>query len=165
MKKIKVGLGTCGISAGGELVFNKLDEEIKKRNLDVELTETGCMGMCYEEPMIEIEDNGDSYLYSKFTTDKVDRILDEHIVNNHPVEEWIIRSSEVSKEANFLDNQNRIVLRNCGVINPSSIEDYLLQKGYEAIKDVLKNKTPQEVIDMIKDSGLRGRGGGGFQPG
>ncbi|MBU1100903.1 MAG: NADH-quinone oxidoreductase subunit NuoF [Bacteroidetes bacterium] len=163
--KIKVGLGTCGISAGGELVYNKLESVIKERNLNVELCETGCMGMCYEEALVEIEENGESFLYAKVTEDKVERIVEDHVVNRNPVEEWIIRSSEISKEDSFLKNQNRIVLRNCGVINPSVIDEYIAKKGYEAIKDAVKNKTPQEVINIIKESGLRGRGGGGFSTG
>lgn len=165
MMKIKVGLGTCGISAGGELVYNKLESVIKERNLNVELCETGCMGMCYEEALVEIEENGESFLYAKVTEDKVERIVEDHVVNRNPVEEWIIRSSEISKEDSFLKNQNRIVLRNCGVINPSVIDEYIAKKGYEAIKDAVKNKTPQEVINIIKESGLRGRGGGGFSTG
>jgi NADH-quinone oxidoreductase subunit F len=75
MKTIKVGLGTCGISAGGELVFNKLKGEIESRHLDIDLKETGCMGMCYEEVLIEVNDGNENYLYSKVTVDKVGRII------------------------------------------------------------------------------------------
>ncbi len=165
MKKIKVGLGTCGISAGGELVYNKLSEEIKLRELEVELSETGCMGMCYEEALVEIEDDDQSYLYSKVTADKVNRILEDHVVNNNPVEEWLIRSSEITKEDTFIENQERIVLRNCGLINPSSIEDYIEEDGYKAIEKTLSEYTPEDVINIISESGLRGRGGGGFPTG
>ncbi len=165
MKKIKVGLGTCGISAGGELVFNKLKEEIKTRNLGIEVNETGCMGMCYEEALVEVVDDNDSFLYSNVTVDKVGRIVNEHLINNKPVIEWIIKSNEVSKEDAFLKNQKRIVLRNCGVIDPTSIDEYIEQDGYKAIEKVLKNFTQQEVIDLIIKSGLRGRGGAGFTTG
>ena len=165
MKIVKVGLGTCGISAGGQLVYNKLKEEIDAKKLDVELKETGCMGMCYEEVLVEVEDNGENYLYSKVTVDKAGKILNEHLINDKPVTEWIIKSSSINKEEAFLKNQNRIVLRNCGVIDPTSIEEYISNNGYKAVQEVLKNNSPIEVIDSIIKSGLRGRGGGGFSTG
>jgi NADH-quinone oxidoreductase subunit F len=165
MKKIKVGLGTCGISAGGRQVFDKLKELLNNKNLQVELIETGCMGMCYEEVLVEVENEEDKYLYSKVTVDKVGRIINEHILKNQPVKEWIIRSKDISKEASFLNNQKRIVLRNCGEINPSSIDDYIESQGYQAIQKVLDSYSPTEVIDDIIKSGLRGRGGGGFSTG
>lgn len=165
MKSIKVGLGTCGISAGGELVFDKINELVESLNLDVEVSETGCNGMCYEEVLLEIEDDDDKYLYSKVTSAKVGRIINEHIINNHPVTEWIIKSKEISKEDSFINKQNKIVLRNCGEINPLSIEDYKARQGYQAIQDVINNHSQEDVINIIKKSGLRGRGGGGFSTG
>ena len=165
MKKVKVGLGTCGISAGGELVFNKLKEEIKTNNLEIEVNETGCMGMCYEEALVEVVDDNDSFLYSNVTVDKVGRIVNEHLIKNKPVIEWIIKSNEVSKEEAFLKNQKRIVLRNCGVIDPTSIDEYIERDGYKATENVLKNFSQLEVIDFIIKSGLRGRGGAGFTTG
>ena len=165
MKKIKVGLGTCGISAGGEKIFNKLKEEIDNGHLEAELCETGCMGMCYEEALVEVEDENDRYLYSKVSVDKVGRIINEHIINGQPVKDWIIKSKEISKEDSFLKKQTRIVLRNCGEINPASIDDYISKKGYQAIQKVLNEYSRADVIDIITKSGLRGRGGGGFLTG
>lgn len=165
MKRIKVGLGTCGVSAGAELVYDKFKEELEFNHLHIELNETGCMGMCYAETLVEVEDEQDSYLYSKVTKDKVSRIVNEHLINNHPITDWIIKSKEIDKEESFLKNQTRIVLRNCGVINPNSIEDYALRNGYKAIEQVLSSYLPLEVIDSIIKSGLRGRGGGGFLTG
>lgn len=165
MKKIKVGLGTCGISAGGELVFNKLKEEIASHKLEVELSETGCMGMCYDEALVEVEENGDSFLYSNVTVDRVGRIVIDHLINNKPIQEWIVNGTESSTEDTFLQKQKRIVLRNCGVIDPNSIEEYIARGGYEAIQKVLNTKTPEEVIETVIKSGLRGRGGGGFSTG
>lgn len=165
MKRIKVGLGTCGVSAGAELVYDKFKEELEFNHLHIELNETGCMGMCYEETLVEVEDEQDSYLYSKVTKDKVSRIVNEHLINNHPITDWIIKSKEIDKEESFLKNQTRIVLRNCGIINPNSIEDYTLRNGYKAIEQVLTGYLPLEVIDSIIKSGLRGRGGGGFLTG
>lgn len=165
MKTIKVGLGTCGISAGGESVYNKLKDEINSKKLDVELNETGCMGMCYEEVLVEIVDNGSSCLYSNVTVDKVGRIVNDHLINDHPVIEWIIQNKDISKTEDFLKNQKRIVLRNCGVIDPTCIEDYMRYDGYKAVQTVLMNHSREEVIEIIIRSGLRGRGGGGFSTG
>ncbi len=165
MKKIKVGLGTCGISAGGELIFNKFKEELRSKNIDAELSETGCMGMCYEEALVEIEDEKNSCLYSKVTVDKVGKIVNEHLINGNPVSEWVIKSNESCKEESFFKNQKRIVLRNCGVINPNIIDEYISRDGYKAIQTVIENYSPEEVIDQIIKSGLRGRGGGGFSTG
>ncbi|MGA7721624.1 MAG: NADH-quinone oxidoreductase subunit NuoF [Ignavibacteriaceae bacterium] len=165
MKRVKVGLGTCGLSAGGGSIFNKFKEEIRDNNLQVELCETGCMGMCYEEVIVEIEDENDSYLYSKISVDKVGRIVNEHLINNNPVKNWIIRSKDICLEESFLNKQTRIVLRNCGVINPASIDEYIAKDGYKALQTVLKNFSGKDVIEEITKSGLRGRGGGGFQTG
>ena len=165
MKRIKVGLGTCGISAGGQLVYDKLKEEIETRNLPVELTETGCMGMCYEEVLVEVEDENANHLYSKVTVSRLGKIIEDHIINGKPVAEWIVKNDEINKEEEFLKYQNRIVLRNCGVIDPTSIEEYIAHDGYKAIETVLKGYSPIDVIDAIIKSGLRGRGGGGFTTG
>ncbi|MEW6509194.1 MAG: NADH-quinone oxidoreductase subunit NuoF [Bacteroidota bacterium] len=165
MKKIKVGLGTCGISAGGQLVFEKFKEELKLKNIDAELSETGCLGMCYEEALVEIEDENNDVLYSKVTIDKVGKIVNEHLINGNPVKDWIIKSNEHSEEESFFKNQKRIVLRNCGVINPSSIEEYIANDGYKALQTVIEKYSSDEVIDIIIKSGLRGRGGGGFSTG
>lgn len=165
MKKIKVGLGTCGISAGGLSVFNKFKEELFSETLDYELCETGCMGMCYQEVLVEVEDGSDTTLYSKMTPDKVSRIIKEHLLNNLPVKEWVIKNSTCSSEESFLKKQTRIVLRNCGVIDPSVIEEYIERDGYKAIRKVLSSYTREKVIDIITRSGLRGRGGGGFLTG
>jgi NADH-quinone oxidoreductase subunit F len=165
MKRVKVGLGTCGLSAGGESIFNKFKEEIRDKNLQVELCETGCMGMCYAEALVEIEDEHDSYLYSKVSVDKVGKIVNEHLINNNPVKNWIIRSKDIYSEESFLKKQTRIVLRNCGVINPASIDEYIAKDGYRALQNVLKNFSREWVIEEVTKSGLRGRGGGGFPTG
>jgi NADH-quinone oxidoreductase subunit F len=164
--EIKVGLGTCGISAGGSAVYEELERELKNNQLkNVELKETGCMGMCYEEVLVEVIDNGFKTLYSKVTTEKVARIINEHIINNQPVKEWIVEADENNLDEDFLENQHRIVLRNCGLINPASIDEYIEQKGYEAIQKTLKEYSQEEVIESVIESGLRGRGGGGFLTG
>ena len=166
MQTIKVGLGTCGISAGGEKVFYALKNELAKHDIPVELKETGCMGMCYHEPLVEISDgNGHQYLYGDITVEKVPKLVSTQIISKEPIDEWIIRSDKPSADDSFLDKQKRIVLRNCGVIDPKSIDEYIATGGYEAIQKVLRETTPDQVIQSIIDSGLRGRGGGGFLTG
>ena len=165
MKEIKVGVATCGIAAGGMLVYDELKKEIKNNNIDVELKKTGCMGMCYKEVLVEVIDDSDSYLYENITTDKVKRIITEHIINNKPVKEWVIKSKNINKEDAFFKKQKRIVLRNCGIIDPTSIDDYISSNGYKAIQKCLNEYSEMEVIDIITKSGLRGRGGGGFPTG
>lgn len=165
MKEIKVGLATCGIAAGGETVYEEFKKELEENNLDIPVRETGCMGMCYAEVLVELVDENESHLYSKITPDKVKRIITEHVKENKPVEEWIIRNNSIDKEKDFYKKQKQIVLRNCGVIDPGSIDDYIEQGGYDAIQKCLNEYSPDEVIETIKKSGLRGRGGGGFSTG
>ncbi|MGE5342229.1 MAG: NADH-ubiquinone oxidoreductase-F iron-sulfur binding region domain-containing protein [Candidatus Omnitrophota bacterium] len=165
IKEIKVGLATCGIAAGGESVFEEFKKEIKEHALDVSLKETGCMGMCYNEVLVEMVFNdGSTYMYGNVTGDKVKRIVQEHILEHQPVNEWIVQAETKFKD-NFFDKQKRIVLRNCGVIDPDSLDEYIANDGYKAIQKCLNEYTPEDVIDMILKSGLRGRGGGGFSTG
>ncbi len=165
MTEIKVGLGTCGISAGGYSVYEELKNEINNRGLKIDLKETGCMGMCYREVLVEVIDDSGSFLYGDVDKKKAKQIIEEHIGKNKPVTDWIVKSNEVKKEDTFFEKQKRIVLRNCGIIDPNSIDEYIREGGYKAIQKVLNEYSPREIIDIIKDSGLRGRGGGGFPTG
>ena len=165
MKEIKVGLGTCGISAGAKMVYNEFKDKLTQNNLDIEVKQTGCMGMCYNEVLVEVVDDGDSYLYSKVSPDNVEKIVNEHIIGNHPVNEWIATTRKNIKKDPFFKKQKRIVLQYCGIIDPGSIDDYIKYDGYKAIKKVIQNYSQLEVIDIISKSGIRGRGGGGFPTG
>ncbi len=166
IKEIKVGLGTCGISAGGELIFEEIKNELEKQGANVKVKETGCMGMCYMEVLVEVSINGESYLYCKVTPDKVKKIIDMHIIHNKPIDEWIIKNKgKILKEETFFKKQKKIVLKNCGAIDPGSIDEYIACDGYKAIKKVLESYSKDEVIDIILESGLRGRGGAGFPTG
>ena len=166
MKTIKIGLGTCGVSAGGEKVHAALKEAIARDKIPVRLVETGCMGNCYQEVLVEvIDEDGHSNLYGNVTPDKVGRILDEQVLNDQPVGEWIVKGRDAAAEDTFFAKQKRIVLRNCGIIDPDSIDEYVASGGYQAIQKVLKEHTPEEVIEIILQSGLRGRGGAGFLTG
>ena len=164
--KIQVGLGTCGIAAGAEATFLRIGEQIAARALDVTVEKTGCVGMCYREPIVEVRDGDRRYQYGGMTADKVDRLLQEHVVDGRPIEEWLVWSSEgIGLEGPFMERQNRIVLRNCGCIDPESIDQYLAVGGYEALKSVLAEADPDAVINRMIESGLRGRGGAGFLTG
>jgi NADH-quinone oxidoreductase subunit F len=166
--EIKVGLATCGISAGGKAVYEKLKEEIAGRKLDVKLKETGCMGMCYREVLVDvIDEEGVRWLYGEVTPERVGRIVEEHVVGRKPVEEWVILDGKGTPRVDdtFLAKQKRIVLRNCGVIDADSIEEYIAIGGYKALEKVIRTMTPAQVIAEVKKSGLRGRGGAGFSTG
>jgi NADH-quinone oxidoreductase subunit F len=124
------------------------------------------MGNCYQEVLVEVIDEaGGSNMYGNVTPDKVKRILDEQVQNDKPIGEWIVKGKDAVAEDTFFAKQKRIVLRNCGIIDPDSIDEYIASGGYQAIQKVLKEYTPEQVIEIILKSGLRGRGGAGFLTG
>lgn len=147
---IKVGMSTCGIAAGADTVYYILNEEIKKRGLNIQLKKTGCLGMCYAEPMVETK-SGDNpaVFYGNLDEESTLKILDkfEHA-----------RESELKVSNKY----KKIVLRNCGVVDPYSIEDYMSHEGFQALNKALFELGPDGVIEEMKKSGLRGRGGAGF---
>lgn len=167
MREIYVGMGTCGISAGADKVYKKIQELLDAGDYgDIPLQETGCIGMCYAEPLVEIREDDKSYLYGDIDEDRAELLIKSHIGEEKKIDEWLIRGAEIGTEHDkFYDRQKRIVLRNCGCINPNSIEDYIDADGYDALKKVLKEHSPDDVIKTITESGLRGRGGGGFPTG
>ena len=160
--KIIIGQGSCGIASGAkktEIEFIKLIKEMK---LDFTVTITGCIGSCYLEPIVDvIEENGGLTRYVHMTFDKVKTVVEQHIVGQRPVEEFLIPKS--GKE--FLEKQTRIALKNCGIINPENIYDYIASGGYEALKMALFEMDGDNICQEIETSGLRGRGGGGFPTG
>lgn len=157
--KVVVGQGSCGVATGARKTAAKFEEAIAAKGLDIPVQVTGCVGTCYLEPIVDVyEDDGELTRYVRVQPDKVERIVNEHLADGKPVAEDAI--SEEDKQ--FVEKQQRVVLRNCGVINPEDIEEYLAVDGYKAIEKVLKEMKPEEVIEEIKVSGLRGRGGAGF---
>lgn len=174
--KVIVGLGSCGIAAGANKVFDEFKKKFSANNLNVELSTTSCVGMCYNEPLVEVIDDSGYYLYGNIDKNITNNIIDEHLINNNPVKDYLIFYKLVSEnnklhfnndeDLDFSLGQKKIVLRNCGYINPESIEDYQARQGYHAIKKISDEKmTPKDVIGTIMASGLRGRGGGGFPTG
>jgi len=167
--KITVGMGSCGIAAGAKPVFEKLNNLIlSSKNKDIILEETGCIGMCYKEPLVEISDRdtGEITLYGEIRDEKVEKVFNQHILNNEILTDWVVKSTnKKGSEENFYKKQFRIVLSRAGNISPESIDDYLNTEGYVGLTKSIKDMTREEVIDEIKKSGLRGRGGAGFPTG
>ncbi|UCG60911.1 MAG: NADH-quinone oxidoreductase subunit NuoF [Candidatus Zixiibacteriota bacterium] len=164
MKTVKIGLGTCGISAGGEKVYRAFQDELKDHPDAFVLKETGCIGMCYREVLVEVSNgNGTAHMYGEVTPERVGRIIDEDILGGATIDEWLVSGED--REVGFFDRQQRIVLRNCGIIDPGSIDEYIDMGGYRAARRALTQMKPEEVIDEVVTSGLRGRGGGGFPTG
>ncbi|SET76582.1 NADH-quinone oxidoreductase subunit F [Natronincola peptidivorans] len=157
--KIVVGQGSCGIAAGANKVYAAIEKALQSKNVEAELASTGCIGMCYLEPIIEIIDNeGKKETYVQVNPDIVDEIIETSLIKKEQHEKFSISQ----EDANILEKQERVALRNCGMINPESIDEYIARGGYEAIEKAIKSKTPDEIIEEIKISGLRGRGGAGF---
>ncbi len=165
--KVIVGLGSCGIAAGAMKTFREFGRIKESDRLDFELRKTSCIGMCYREPLVEIIDESGSYLYGDVDTKKVDEIIEKHIKNLSPVPEYIVSSDKFATEDKyFIESQVRIGLRNCGHIDPESINEYEARDGYTAIRKIAAEKiSPEKLIQDVTDSGLRGRGGGGFPTG
>ena len=159
---IKVGVASCGIAAGGSKVLGTFAAQLNSRGIQASVKPTGCIGMCHQEVLAEVIRDNCPVLYGKVTPERVERIIEEHVIGGHPVEEWILAQVEVDA---FMSRQQRIVLRNCGIIDPESIEDYIDSGGYRALEKALGKFTPLGVIDEITRSGLRGRGGAGFATG
>ena len=159
--KVVVGQGSCGIATGAKKTSDEFQRIVAEKNLsNVVIDKTGCIGTCYLEPIVDVynDEGALEARYVKCTTDKVERIVEEHLMGGKPVEEYVIPAEDEA----FLSQQQRIVLRNCGQINPDKIEEYIATGGYEAARKVITSMTPDEVIEEIKVSGLRGRGGAGF---
>ncbi len=155
--KIAVGQGSCGIAAGAQKAYDILNSTLDlSKNL---LTVTGCIGMCYLEPIVDVYNNDKLHRFVKVNGEIAEKIATAVNVNDlTSVKEYEISDEDKS----FLDKQTRIALRHCGVINPEIIEDYTNNDGYKALNKVLTSMSPEEVIEEIKVSGLAGRGGAGF---
>ncbi|MFZ7133554.1 MAG: NADH-ubiquinone oxidoreductase-F iron-sulfur binding region domain-containing protein [Eubacteriales bacterium] len=152
--KIVVGLGSCGIAAGAGKIYDVLEKEIKDKQLDIGLEITGCIGMCYLEPIIDvIHDDGSKETFVSVNPEKALEIMKEAEKDGYKISE---------EDRAGLEKQVRIAIGNCGNIDPENIDEYIAIGGYKAIEDIVLHRTPRDVIEEIKTSGLRGRGGAGF---
>ena len=186
--KVNVGMASCGIAAGAQKSLEKAISELPGGN-GINVTQTGCLGFCEEEPLVEILGSGmPRVVYRNITEDKIlDAIQDytegkfnkkwilgqmrdprsllEDDIQNPLTDVAPLEKIPFLEEIPFYNKQVKIALRNCGYIDPDSIEEYMARDGYLAFVKALSGMQPKEIIQMIKDSGLRGRGGGGFPAG
>ena len=160
MIKVRVGLGSCGIASGGRKVIETLLAKKEALGLDYTVETTGCIGMCFYEPIVDVITKEESVTYGHVDIAMAERIAEEHIKGGNIIDENVIYTS--NDEAEYTRKQLKIALEGCGTINPEEINDYFSMDGYKGIEKVLKEMTPESVIEEIKESGLRGRGGAGF---
>jgi NADH-quinone oxidoreductase subunit F len=155
--RITIGLATCGISAGATPVY----EALKNANLPFLIDKTGCAGMCYAEPIVTVIKNGKKTIYGYVTENNIQELIEAIKQNKKHQPLFLAHKLE---DIEFYKKQKRLVMNNCGHINPYKLSHYLAEEGYQALKNALK-KEPLEVVEDIKKSGLRGRGGAGFPTG
>lgn len=175
MSKYRMHLLVCGgtgcMSSDSEGLISNLKNEISSNNVDgeVQVLKTGCFGFCEQGPIVKVYP--DNVFYVKVSPDDAKEIINEHVLKGRIVERLLykdpIKGETTSEHRHipFYQSQVRIALRNCGIIDPENIEDYISVDGYEALGKVLTSMTPADVIEEVKKSGLRGRGGGGFPTG
>ncbi|MEN8139343.1 MAG: NADH-ubiquinone oxidoreductase-F iron-sulfur binding region domain-containing protein [Bacteroidota bacterium] len=165
--KVIVGMGSCGIAAGANKTYDVLENIKTGDNLDVDLSKTSCVGKCYAEPLVEIIDENGYYLYGGVDEKKIKKVIESHIVNKIPINEYLVKfdKSQDMMESNE-EGQVKIALRNCGYMDPESIEEAEERHAYKAILKIKEEKIKDKsVIQSVLDSGIRGRGGGGFPTG
>jgi NADH:ubiquinone oxidoreductase subunit F (NADH-binding)/(2Fe-2S) ferredoxin len=168
---VLVGLGTCGISVGAEQVFFSLEKEVDRLNLGetIQIKRTGCQGFCQQEPLVVIEPEG--LFYTKVRPDDATEVIQSLLEKGKPLERLFYRDPSNDNpipfyhDIPFYRKQERIILKNCGNIDPEDIDDYIGTGGYKALNKTLFDMTPEEVISEVRLSGLRGLGGAGFPTG
>lgn len=165
--EIKVCMGTGGIAAGGTEVLTAFDSALKEQDIQAELQmgcsmhKVGCRGLCAKDVLVDVIINDNKTTYQYIKPEMVQRIVDEHIVGGNPVADWLVTDDY----HNFHKKQIKVVLSDCGNIDPENIDSYISAGGYKATEKVFKSMGPENVIEEIKKSGLRGRGGAGFPTG
>jgi len=173
MSEYKMHMMVCGGTAcrasESDIIVEKMKKELEYRQLDkdVQVVITGCFGLCEKGPIVKMLP--DNTIYTGVKPSDVTKIIDEHIIKGRKVESLLFADpTKAETDSQYIDShkkQIRIALRNCGFINPEAIDDYIAANGYEALGKCLEEYTPEQTIDIIKKSGLRGRGGGGFPTG
>ncbi|MBM7622579.1 NADH-quinone oxidoreductase subunit NuoF [Sporohalobacter salinus] len=173
--EVLVCSGTSCFSSGGPDIYQNLVEKIEKRGLteEISLVQTGCFGFCEKGPIVVIyqEDNPGGTFYCQVESEDVQQIVEEHLIEGKIIEDLLYEEPGSGHKVREYENmgfykyQQRIALRNCGLIEPHNIREYIARDGYRALGKALTEMTPEEVIDEVKTSKLRGRGGGGFPTG
>jgi len=171
--QIIIGAATCGRAAGAMTIIDTINAELARRNIKATITLVGCIGICYLEPLVDIVKPGRPRIcYANVTPEIISQLIEDYIANDNPRPDLALGTlgdGEVAGIPKFwelpmLQPQVRIALRNCGLIDPEKIDHYIARGGYTGLVNALK-MTPQAVIDEVKKSGLRGRGGAGFPTG
>jgi NADH:ubiquinone oxidoreductase subunit F (NADH-binding)/(2Fe-2S) ferredoxin len=173
---IYVGAGTCGLGAGAAETIKSVQAFLYQKNIQAEIIQTGCIGLCSSEPILDVQLPGMNRIsFEKVSEDKVEGILSEIFNLKLPKENILgqfkndsARNWENVKDINehpFFKPQKRIVLKNCGIINPVSIQEYIATGGYKGFLSMIKTGSPEQICSTVEESGLRGRGGGGFPTG
>lgn len=169
---ILICAGTGCTSSKSMEVMDEFEKHLKEKGLEkeIKLVKTGCFGLCAKGPIIMIYP--DSTMYALVQPEDVEEIIDEHLIKGRKIDRLLMTDEEAKidkesiksdiKDMKFFNKQKRIVLKNCGVIDPENIDEYLAFDGYVALEKVLTKMQPEEVVKVVMDSGLRGRGGGGF---
>ncbi len=173
---IYIGTGTCGLGAGAGKTMLKIKKYLTQHAIESDVIEVGCIGLCVDEPIVDVQLKGRTRIsFKSVTEDTVESLLDaffqgelltEHVIGQHRNENlkpW--EGVPCLDEHRFFAPQTRWVLKNCGVVNPVELHEYIARGGYSALSRAIMQFTPAEVCDMIEQSGLRGRGGGGFLTG
>jgi NADH:ubiquinone oxidoreductase subunit F (NADH-binding)/(2Fe-2S) ferredoxin len=185
---ITVGMATCGLAAGGQKVYEALEKRLLQRDCWAVLKKTGCIGYCQQEPMVDVRLPGRGrVMFTRMNQARARALVDQLAQGNLPVEQaWAVidddellledrveryprlpewESIPAFNQQPFFASQRKIVLRNAGTINPESLAEYTARGGYTALENCLRSLSPEQVIDQVTRSGLRGRGGGGFPAG
>ncbi len=164
---IRVCMGTGGISAGGTEVIDAFKKELEAKGIDAvvekhcSVHQVGCRGLCAKDVLVDVIIGDDKVTYEYIKPEMVPQLVKEHLIEKKPVEDWAVKEDY----HNFHEKQHKIVLSDCGIIDPEDIQAYMDVNGYVAAKKALTSLTPGETINIIKESGLRGRGGAGFPTG
>ncbi len=170
---IFIGMGTCGLASGADKVKTAIEEELANENIKALVVPTGCVGYCAREPIVDIKLAGeDRVSYCEIQPKDVKELIKTTIIERKIYKKKLLGTYGETKdhipninEIPFFKRQKKVVLKNCGVINPNSIDEYIASDGFKALDKALRILSPEKVIEEIKASGLRGRGGGGFPTG
>jgi (2Fe-2S) ferredoxin len=166
-------MGTCGLASGADKIKKAIEEELAKKNLKAEIIPTGCIGLCAKEVIVDVKlPDGERISYCEVTTKDVPQLIHKTIVEQDIYKEKLLGTHGEGKsgvkrikDITFFRKQKRIVLENCGIINPDSIDEYIAYGGFKGLDKALRLMTSKDVVNEVLESGLRGRGGGGFPTG
>jgi len=165
--QVIVGMGSCGIAAGANKTYDAIKNIKEAYDCNFVLKKTSCVGMCFREPLVEIIDDTGYFLYGGIDESKALEIIESHLRDHEPIKEYVVKSDLFpTDDDQYFEGQVKIALRNCGHIDPENIDEAEYKNAYRALKNIgSKDISRKDVIKTVLDSGIRGRGGGGFPTG